>query len=442
MSFFKKYRTELIQAVLFIITLFTTTLVGAEWIGSGSLFFTEDYGWKEFSEGFYFSIPFLGILTVHEFGHYITARLYKIKVTLPFYIPIWFPGTLIGTLGAVIRIKEGIRSRKEYFDIGIAGPLAGFVVALAVLFYGFTHLPEPEDIYTIHPDYEQFGLDYDQHVYSYEYQRAHDSINFKEFYPEKDFKAMPAYPIISMGTNLTILFFEKFVVKDPARIPNIYEIMHYPWIYAGFLALVFTAINLIPIGQLDGGHVLYGLFGFSNHKRLSEMLFFALIFYSGIGIITPGIQSPDILGIPPILTGVVLYLGFLYFIFGRLERKPLDRLLIASIILIGQFAISFIYPDFQGFMGWMVFIFIIGRVIGVYHPKAKYDHQLSPTRKVLGWISLAVFVVSFSPFPFAFEMNESPEEPDTGLFSSMPVEKTTPAIDQAIFFPLPIPDDK
>ena len=401
MSFYKKYRTPIIQGLLFVTTIITTTLSGAEWIGSGSIFYSEDYSFDDFLSGLYFSIPFLGILTVHEFGHYFTARWYKIKVTLPYYIPFWFQIPLIGTMGAVIRIKEGIKSRKEFFDVGISGPLAGFVVALGVLYYGFTHLPEPEHIYSIHPDYEEFGLEYEDHVYSYEYQRQYDSVNFKKLYPDGEFEALSSYPIITLGSNLTFQFFEKYVVTDPSRIPNAYEMMHYPWLFAGYLALFFTALNLLPIGQLDGGHVLYGLFGFERHKKISEFLFFALIFYAGIGLISPSTELAEMLWHVP------LYLAALYFLFGKLDKRPADKWLIAVFILTGQFLISFYDPNIKGYMGWLVFAFIIGRVIGVYHPPAYYDQPLSLKRKILGWVSLFVFVISFSPAPFNVKMNET-----------------------------------
>ena len=131
-----------LQIILFLVTIFTTTLSGAEWIYGLNI---GNMTWAHIQSGLEYAVPFLLILTVHEFGHYLTARHYKIDVTLPYYIPMYMGGLFIsiGTFGAFIRIKEEIKSRKEYFDVGIAGPLAGFVVALAVLFYGFTHLPEP-----------------------------------------------------------------------------------------------------------------------------------------------------------------------------------------------------------------------------------------------------------------------------------------------------------
>jgi membrane-associated protease RseP (regulator of RpoE activity) len=139
-------KSTLIHVSLFLITLLTTTLAGAEWM-NGRFFFMGEHSLKldEIGQGLYFSLPFLGILTVHEFGHYLMAKAYRISVSLPYYIPVWLgwiPGlNSLGTMGAFIRLKSVPQTRKQYFDIGIAGPLAGFVVALAVLFYGFTHLP-------------------------------------------------------------------------------------------------------------------------------------------------------------------------------------------------------------------------------------------------------------------------------------------------------------
>src|SRR4051812_35166480 len=122
----KKYS---IHIGLFILTLFTTTLAGQEWMGLADISW-----WNGFFKGMEYSVPFLGILTVHEFGHYLTARKYGAKVSLPYFIPLFIPGFgTIGTLGAFIRILSHHKSRKEVFDIGIAGPLSGFIVAMILL---------------------------------------------------------------------------------------------------------------------------------------------------------------------------------------------------------------------------------------------------------------------------------------------------------------------
>src|SRR5688572_6678005 len=128
----KEHRTLLIQITLFVVTFFTTTIQGAEWVYGKSILkvmedqtigWNPDFWWGDFMLGMEFSIPFLLILTVHEFGHYFAAMYHKVKATLPFYIPC--PPILLslGTFGAIIRIKQKIRSNVEHFDIGLAGPL-------------------------------------------------------------------------------------------------------------------------------------------------------------------------------------------------------------------------------------------------------------------------------------------------------------------------------
>lgn len=363
-------KTLLIQLVLFLLTILGTTAVGSNYILNRSFYYEEGgVNWADFFVGFYYSIPFLGFLTVHEFGHYLTAKFYKIKVSLPYYIPLFFG---IGTMGAFIRIKEPIRTRKQFFDVGIAGPLAGFVVAVGVLWFGFATLPPQEHIYELHPEYAEYGADYADYVYN------NDS-------------TMAGF---ALGENLIFKFFANYVVEDPSRIPNAREMMHYPWLFAGFLATFFTALNLIPIGQLDGGHVLYGLVGYKNHRKISSVLFIIFIGYAGIGLISPFMTTDDLLVFVP------LYMAFLYLTFSKMYRKPLDRLTVSLAVLAGQILITYFYPNFTGYTGWLLFGFLIGRVLGVYHPPALIDHPLDAKRKVLGWLALIIFIISFSPEPF------------------------------------------
>ena len=125
----------LIHLSLFVVTFITTTLAGAEWTYGRSVFM-PDYTWVDFLSGMSYAIPFLLILTVHEFGHYFTAIHYRVKTTLPYFIPLPPITFMFGTMGALIRLKGKVSSKLHHFDIGIAGPLAGFVVAFAVLLYG------------------------------------------------------------------------------------------------------------------------------------------------------------------------------------------------------------------------------------------------------------------------------------------------------------------
>ncbi len=397
-------KTLLIQATLFIITFFTTTFAGSEWVNSS--FFPWNYSWTDFQTGLQFSIPFLGALTVHEFGHFLTARSYGIKVTLPYYLPVWlgFLGVpSIGTMGAFIRIKEAISSRKEFFDIGVAGPIAGFVVAVGVLWYGFTHLPPQDYVYEIHPDYHIWGENYADVVYE------KDTTVFKkdiDFLSEEVMAQLPdtiTYDqdlIIKfgLGKNLLFLFFENYVVDDPAQIPNKFEMIHYPWLLAGYLALFFTAINLLPIGQLDGGHVMYGLLGSKNANRVSAFMFVIFIFYGGLGLITPatrfGSEPNDLL---THLLYIGLYAFLLYFIFYSITPHKQTRWLIALSVFAAQYLITLFFPDIKGYHGWLLFGFLIGRFLGVYHPQALLDQPLNYKRKLVGWLALLIFILSFAP---------------------------------------------
>jgi len=404
-----------VHILLFIVTLGTTTLSGAEWMSAG---ITE---WRDVGQGFWYSIPFLGILTVHEFGHYFMSRIHKVQASLPYYIPLYFPGGLpsIGTMGAFIRIRTSPKTRQQFFDIGIAGPLAGFVVALGVLWYGFTHLPEQEDIFRIHPEYERYGVNYEKYVYSEQFIREQDSLQFiaaqeKGTYPKVDEKGRPVVftprpetyrnimeSSFSLGDNLLLRFFKHYVAEDPALVPNPYEFFHYPLLFAGYLALFFTALNLLPIGQLDGGHILYGLIGYENHRRVSPVLFTIYIFYGGLGVIYPtgvvnflGMESSA-------LTGIPLYLFFLYLTFSRMTDNLRDTLLLSIGVLTGQWLVTY-YTGMTGYPGWLVFGFLLGRVLGVYHPPALYEEPLSTGRQILGWLTLGIFVLCFIPEPFHF----------------------------------------
>ena len=370
----------LIQLALFITTFITTSLAGAEWTYGRSVFM-PDYSWQDFFSGMEFSIPFLLILTVHEFGHYFIAMYHKVKATLPYYIPIPPLPFSIGTMGAVIRLREKVYSKKQNFDIGLAGPLAGFVVALIILFYGFTHLPEPEYIFQIHPEYEQYGLNYADVVYQDQKENTIDII---------------------IGRNLLFVFFENFVA-DPARVPNPHEIMHYPLLFAGFLSLVFTFLNLLPIGQLDGGHVVYGLFGYKIHRIIASAIFIALMFYAGIGVVTPR-DPPESL-----LYWIPGSIAFLYLALSGLGLPKRDTIMYALIMFAGLFLLSWLYPTLEGYSGWLLFGFLIGRFIGIQHPPSEIEEPLDAKRIILGWLALLIFIICFTPAPLTIIQIVSPQ---------------------------------
>jgi membrane-associated protease RseP (regulator of RpoE activity) len=389
-------RTYLIQAILFILTVITTTMSGAEWIFGNTFSFVFDFfrligndspelqaasekamGWPEFIRGFQFSIPFLAILTIHEFGHYFTAKAHHVKVTLPFYIPLWFGiSQSIGTMGAFIRITSVVKSRLKFFDIGIAGPLAGFFAALAVLWYGFTHLPPLEYIYAIHPEYERFGSSYGQFVYE------NSAGN------------------IALGDNILFWLFKNFVA-DPALLPHDYEMIHYPFIFAGYLALFFTSLNLIPIGQLDGGHILYGLIGKQKFDIVAPVLFGIFVFFAGLGLFRPesfAIGSDELFYEQ--LLYLFFYIYFIYICFRRTFEAASTAIIISLMIVVAQFAVAYLLPEQEGYSGFLPFVFILGRILGVKHPDTEDNRPLDTPRIIMGIFALFVFMLTFSPRPF------------------------------------------
>jgi membrane-associated protease RseP (regulator of RpoE activity) len=306
------------------------------------------------------------VLTVHEFGHYFTARHNRVQSSLPYYIP--FPMGL-GTFGAIIRIKQRIFSRREFFDIGLAGPLAGFLVAVPLLIYGFTHLPPLDYLYGIHPEYAQYGADYARYVY-----------------PPGAQGLTLAKPLLYRGLES--------VFASPALLPHPNELLHYPVLLAGALSLFFTALNLLPLGQLDGGHILYGLLGRRRFNRLALGLFVAFVFYAGLGLFSlrSGWQSW--------LYGGPVYALYLGLIFWRALPTPRQGLLLAAGIWAAQLACTVAVPTVMGNPGWLIFGLLLGRFTGIYHPPAPDERPLSRARKALGWVMVAIFVLCFTPSPF------------------------------------------
>jgi membrane-associated protease RseP (regulator of RpoE activity) len=360
-------KTGLIHGGLFLLTLVTTTMAGIALTGWTSS--SGDFSFEGLRGGLTYSISFLFILTTHEFGHYFTAIYYRVKTSLPYYIPLP-PGFLLGTMGAVIRIKDVIRSKQEHFDIGIAGPIAGFVAAMGILWYAFTHLPPPEYIYQIHPEYAKYGLNYAAYVYQPGVMKGADFV---------------------VGKNLIFQFFERYVA-DPTRMPNPHEIMHYPLLFAGFFSLVFTSLNLLPVGQLDGGHVLYGLLGYKGHKRVATVVYALLLLFAGWGFVNAANENEWYWRIPGALF-------FLFIAFSGLKKSWQETLIYALIIFILQSALPIIFPSVQGYPGWAFFLLIISRFVGIEHPQAYIEEPLTTGRIWLGWLALLIFILCFTPAP-------------------------------------------
>jgi membrane-associated protease RseP (regulator of RpoE activity) len=190
-----------------------------------------------------FTASFLGILLAHEFGHYFAARFHRTRVSLPYFIP--FPGSLLGTLGAAIRILEPPRNRRVLLDIGMAGPLAGLVVAIPLLLIGLSqsHIsPLPSTA----AGFAGVSLEGNSILYL-----AAKALVTGHWLPA------PA----SYGNVVPLVYWARFILLgQPAPIGGTDVFLH-PVAWAGWAGLMVTAFNLIPAGQLDGGHAIYGLFG-------------------------------------------------------------------------------------------------------------------------------------------------------------------------------------
>lgn len=248
----------MIHIVLFILTFASTWFVG----------------------GVLYSLSIMSILFAHEMGHYIMSKRYGIPATLPYFIP--FPLSPFGTFGAIIKMKGIIVNKRALFDIGVGGPLAGFVVSLPFIYVGIK-LSKVGPI----PSHQGF---------------------------------------LELGDPLLFKLFQIMLV---GVIPDGYDLILHPFAYAGWVGLFVTALNLLPAGQLDGGHIVYAVFGEKSRKIYISVLLalgiYGVFFNQGW-----------------------LALVILLFIFGIRHPRPIDmeteldrkRRLIALVILI-IFILSF-----------------------------------------------------------------------------------------------------
>lgn len=377
-------KTILKHLGLFLLTFASVSFVGASFVGfAPSLFPVVMPDTGDIWRGILFASLLLGFLGVHEFGHFFAAQYHHIKVTLPYFIPIPIG---IGTMGAVIRIKQKINDTKKMFDIGVAGPLAGFVVSLAVLLTGFATLPEPGYI-------NQFA--------------GHDAVqeyvNANGVFPESPPGGTNGNVLI-VGETLLYTFLAQFF----ENVPPMWEMYHYPFLFAGWLGLFFTALNLMPVGQLDGGHILYSLIGFKKHRMVARIAF-------GILTVLAGIESIPFIHLtlegwgwahPVGLFSWFIWAGVLFLLFRKAfhnDHQWIAPVLTLSLIL----SAAYLYLvagsiSTTGSLIWIVWSFFIAYFVGVEHPPAFYEQPLSNTRKFLGWLSMIIFVLCISPNPLYF----------------------------------------
>ncbi len=364
-----------LHALLFVVTLATTVYVGGNLTSRLAVYASE--GWPAFlADGLRFGLSLLFFLTVHEFGHYFAARFHGVATSLPYYIPLPFG---VGTLGAVIRIREPVPSLRKLFDIGAAGPLAGFAVALLLLLAAFAALPPVSYIFGVGPGHEAI------HQYVEQFGRYPDSLT----------GLGDGALTLVVGDTLLYMLLKQFFTDVP---PN-WEMYHYPVLFAGWLGLFFTALNLLPIGQLDGGHITYALFGRVWHARLARGFFLVLLLSGAVGFVLE--ISPLLDGLYPFLGSVSWFIlaGILYFYLAKLFNGNLKRIALAMAGLMALAALSEnMLPWMQNFAysGWLLWCLLLIYLVKIDHPPVLHEQPLTPGRMALGLLSLFVFILCFS----------------------------------------------
>ncbi|MCD6498577.1 MAG: site-2 protease family protein [Deltaproteobacteria bacterium] len=310
-----------VHVVLFLTTCVTTTFWGAVYAGAG---------WATWWKGLSYSAPLMGILLTHEMGHYLAARHHRIPASLPYFIP--FPFGL-GTLGAVISMKGRIESRNALVDVGAAGPLAGFVVAVVVLLVGLS---------------------------------------------QSTVGTVPPGSSLATEGNSILYILLKFAVTGRYLPSGGLDVFLTPMALAGWIGFLVTMINLIPVGQLDGGHVAYAFFGeryqaFSRrlHRFLPVMAVavMAYVTIDALGQIAP--QPPNIVPAAYRLWPLVSW---------------------RSALTAGFFA---------GFpwLLWPGLLWLLSRTSGgIDHPPVGQD-ELTRGRRVIAWTVGLLFLLIFTPVP-------------------------------------------
>ncbi len=235
-----------LHIALLLATLVTTTIVGGLHYAS----FISNFGARAvtlsrsliFPDGLWYSLTLLGILGAHEMGHYLACRYHQVDATLPYFMPAPLP--LTGTIGAFIKIREAFPNRRVLFDIGVAGPLAGFVVLVPALFIGLLL----SNVAPLPADFNGYSLG--------------EPLMFK------------------MATRLVW-----------GTIPDGYSVNMHPMVFASWFGLFATALNLMPFGQLDGGHISYSALG----RRSTVISLITILVAIGLSFVSSGWISITIL---------------------------------------------------------------------------------------------------------------------------------------------------
>jgi len=281
-----------VNIILFVLTVFSVLLAGTFYSYSGPV--VEDqmqqlrYLFASLGSGLPFAVSFLAILLAHEFGHYLAGRFHGTKVTLPYFIP--FPLSQLGTMGAFISIKELPKNRRVMLDIGLAGPLAGLAVAIPVLILGIS-LSEVHQLPTALAAQQGLSLEGNSILYL-----LIKYLVKGELLPQ---------PVSYGGMSPWLYWLRYFFTGTPIPWGGRDVLLH-PIAWAGWAGLLITALNLIPAGQLDGGHIMYILLG-KNARKLVPFILAALFL---LGLAWSGWW----------------FWAFLILLFGRFYMEPLDQI--------------------------------------------------------------------------------------------------------------------
>ncbi len=277
---------------LFLLTLGSVILAGALYAYGGPADGTTQQIFagilRSIPAGAPFALGLMGILLAHEFGHYFAARYHKTAVSLPYFLP--FPGSTFGTMGAFEQLKEPPRNRRVLLDIGLAGPLAGLVVAIPVLLAGLALSPI-ERLPATPAAAAGAGVEGNSLLYL-----------AAKFAVTGELLPAPA----SYAGVPPLVYWARYLVLGLPLPLGARDVILHPLAWAGWAGLLVTALNLIPAGQLDGGHVLYVLLG----PRASRLVPFIVVALAGLGLVWPGWW---------------LWAGLVFFL-GRTHAQPLDEI--------------------------------------------------------------------------------------------------------------------
>lgn len=381
-----------LHVLLFALTLASTVFAGGQLVGR-ILFYEASDRWisilgldistEYLLDGLRFGGSLLLFLTVHEFGHWFAARHHGVRTSLPYFIP--FPLNGIGTFGAVIRIREQVPSLRKLFDIGVAGPIAGFVVSLAVLVWALATLPGPD-----------YLLDLPAHEALKVWIREHGSL------PSGILRDPGVGEGLTLVVGQTPLYW--LLGQFFPHVPPMHEMYHYPVLFAGWIGLFFTALNLLPVGQLDGGHILYALVGPKWHARLARIFVLLLLLSGAIGFATElesfaGDSMLYGLGLWSLLATLILAY-MIRILGGKLRVAGVATAVIVVLAALAQVAGPAVTRI--GYSGWLLWCALIIYLIRVDHPPVRFQEPLTGGRRVLAWASIVIFALCFSIKPLYF----------------------------------------